>query len=107
VTDRSGIGQQRELAVGAGSLFALGYAVNDLANGFVEAPEHWWSSAPLLGLAAAVTLRDRAAAAAPLLDPQVAVVVGPGSSTPVPSKPTGAGSVSSTVTGAGSEGGRR
>jgi hypothetical protein len=44
------------LLVGAASLFAFGYAVSDLANGVTEAPQHWWSSAPLLGLAAAVAL---------------------------------------------------
>jgi hypothetical protein len=38
------------------SLFAFGYAVNDLANGIAEAPQHWWRSAPLLGVAAALGL---------------------------------------------------
>jgi hypothetical protein len=39
--------------IGAVSFFGFGDAVNDLANGIAEAPQHWWSSAPLLGLATA------------------------------------------------------
>jgi hypothetical protein len=44
------------VVLGAVSLFALGYAVNDLADGITEVPHHWWSSAPLLGLGAALAL---------------------------------------------------
>jgi hypothetical protein len=29
------------LVLAAASLFALGYAVNDLANGITEVPRHW------------------------------------------------------------------
>jgi hypothetical protein len=42
--------------IGSAPLVAFGYAANDLANGIAEAPQHWWSSAPLLGLAAAAAL---------------------------------------------------
>ena len=38
------------------SVFALGYAVNGLAGGISELPEHWWSGAPLLGLVGAGVL---------------------------------------------------
>jgi hypothetical protein len=44
------------LGLAAASLVALGYAVNDLASGISEAPQHWWSSAPLAGLVAAAAL---------------------------------------------------
>jgi hypothetical protein len=44
------------LVLAAASLFALGYAVNDLANGITEVPQHWWSSAPVFGLGLALTL---------------------------------------------------
>lgn len=44
-------------AVVAGiGLFALGFAVNDLEDGIVEVPMHWWSTLPLLFLAAAALL---------------------------------------------------
>ncbi|MGH2784654.1 MAG: hypothetical protein ACRDJ1_05300 [Actinomycetota bacterium] len=35
------------------SVFALGYAINGLAEGVTELPKHWWSAAPVLGLALA------------------------------------------------------
>lgn len=41
------------IVLGIVSLFALGYTVNDLADGITELPKHWWSSAPLFGLALA------------------------------------------------------
>ena len=44
------------MLVGAASLFAFGSAVNDLANGITEMPQHWWNTAPLLGLGAALAL---------------------------------------------------
>lgn len=37
-------------------LFALGFAVNDLAHGLREVPRHWWSTVPLVMLAAAAVL---------------------------------------------------
>ncbi|MCB1246801.1 MAG: hypothetical protein KDB69_06025 [Acidimicrobiia bacterium] len=44
------------VAVGTISVFALGYAVAGLADGIVEAPRHWWSSLPVVGIAAAAFL---------------------------------------------------
>ena len=41
------------IVLGMVSLIALGYATNDLAGGITELPKHWWSMAPLLGLALA------------------------------------------------------
>jgi hypothetical protein len=38
------------------SLVSLGYALNDLADGITEAPRHWWSAAPIAGLALAAAL---------------------------------------------------
>lgn len=38
------------------SLFALGYAINGLADGITELPRHWWSAAPVLGVLLAATL---------------------------------------------------
>jgi hypothetical protein len=38
------------LVLSFGSVFALGYAVNGLADGITELPRHWWSAAPVLGL---------------------------------------------------------
>lgn len=38
------------------SVFALGYAINDLAGGISELPRHWWSTAPVLGLLVAVAI---------------------------------------------------
>jgi hypothetical protein len=35
------IGDLAALVLAAASLFALGYAVNDLANGITEVPRHW------------------------------------------------------------------
>ena len=42
--------------IAAVGLFALGFAVNDLEDGIVEAPMHWWSTLPLLALAGAALL---------------------------------------------------
>ena len=44
------------------SLFALGYAVAELADGVREIPRHWWSVLPLIGLsvAGALALAGRA-----------------------------------------------
>lgn len=44
------------------SVFALGYAISDLAGGISELPRHWWSTAPVLGLvlAAAAGILARA-----------------------------------------------
>jgi hypothetical protein len=50
------IGDLAALVLAAASLFALGYAVNDLANRITEVPQHWWSSAPVLGLGLALIL---------------------------------------------------
>ena len=44
------------IALATVSVFALGYAVNGLAEGITELPRHWWSGAPLLGLVVAGTL---------------------------------------------------
>ncbi len=41
------------IVLGIASVFALGYALNDLSGGLNELPKHWWSAAPLLGLALA------------------------------------------------------
>lgn len=32
------------------SIFGLGYAVTELAEGLTELPRHWWSVLPLVGL---------------------------------------------------------
>jgi hypothetical protein len=39
------------------ALFTLGYAVNDLQDGVVEVHQHWWSSAVVVLVVAAVALR--------------------------------------------------
>jgi hypothetical protein len=39
------------------SLFTLGYVINDLQDGIVEVPHHWWSSAALFLVTAAFALR--------------------------------------------------
>ncbi|MGH2795698.1 MAG: hypothetical protein ACRDKG_15505 [Actinomycetota bacterium] len=41
------------VVLAAASIFALGYTINGLADGITELPKHWWSSAPVLGLALA------------------------------------------------------
>ena len=38
------------------SSFTLGYAINDLAHGIAELPQHWWSTAPALGLLVAALI---------------------------------------------------
>lgn len=48
--------QVAALVLGGTSSLAFGYALNDLAGGLREAPQHWWSTAPLLGIAIAVAL---------------------------------------------------
>lgn len=44
------------LVLAAVSIFALGYAVNGLADGITELPKHWWSTAPILGLLLAAAI---------------------------------------------------
>lgn len=40
---------RRAAVVAAGiGLFGLGYTLNDLQNGLVELPRHWWSVAPVI-----------------------------------------------------------
>lgn len=36
--------------IAAISLFGLGYVEAELAGGFQEVPQHWWSALPLVGL---------------------------------------------------------
>ena len=53
------------------ALFTLGYMINDLQDGIVEVPRHWWSSAVLLlaGAAAAFGVTVAIAAAKPVATP--------------------------------------
>ena len=44
------------LAVAA-SIFVLGYAINDLQNGFIEIPDHWWSTSAVLLVVTAAAVR--------------------------------------------------
>ena len=46
---------KRALLIGGLSLvvvgvFGVGYTVRDLARGITEAPSHWWSTAPWIGI---------------------------------------------------------
>jgi hypothetical protein len=38
-------------------VFGAGYTVRDLARGITEAPSHWWSTAPWIGIVLGVGLR--------------------------------------------------
>ena len=38
------------------SSFALGYVINELTHGITELPQHWWSTAPALGLLVAALI---------------------------------------------------
>ena len=44
------------LSLAIASSFALGYAINDLSHGITELPQHWWSTAPALGLLVAALI---------------------------------------------------
>jgi hypothetical protein len=51
----------RVLLVGGLSLvvvgvFGAGYTLRDLANGITEAPSHWWSTAPWIGIVLGIGL---------------------------------------------------
>lgn len=53
--------RRRVLLVGGLSLvvagvFGAGYTVRDLARGITEAPSHWWSTAPWIGIVLGVGL---------------------------------------------------
>ena len=53
--------RRRVLLVGGLSLvvagvFGAGYTVRDLARGITEAPSHWWSTAPRIGIVLGVGL---------------------------------------------------
>ena len=37
-------------------VFGAGYTVRDLATGITEAPSHWWSTAPWIGIVLGVGL---------------------------------------------------
>jgi hypothetical protein len=38
------------------SVFGAGYTLRDLARGITEAPSHWWSTAPWIGIVLGVGL---------------------------------------------------
>ena len=38
------------------SVFGAGYTLRDLARGISEAPSHWWSTAPWIGIVLGVGL---------------------------------------------------
>jgi uncharacterized membrane protein YhiD involved in acid resistance len=51
----------RTLVIGGVSLavvgvFGAGYTLRDLARGITEAPSHWWSTAPWIGIGVGVGL---------------------------------------------------
>ena len=56
------------LSLVVAGVFGAGYTVRDLARGITEAPSHWWSTAPWIGIVLGVGLlvlarishRDRA-----------------------------------------------
>ena len=53
--------RRRVLSIGGMSLvvvgvFGAGYTVRDLARGITEAPSHWWSTAPWIGIVLGVGL---------------------------------------------------
>jgi hypothetical protein len=53
--------RRRVLLIGGLSLvvvgvFGAGYTVRDLARGITEAPSHWWSTAPWIGVVLGVGL---------------------------------------------------
>lgn len=53
--------RRRVLLIGGLSLvvvgvFAAGYTVRDLARGIAEAPSHWWSTGPWIGIVLGVGL---------------------------------------------------
>ncbi len=56
------------------ALFTLGYVVNDLDDGIVEVPHHWWSmsAALLVGAAAAVRVTVAIASAKRVATPESA-----------------------------------
>jgi hypothetical protein len=52
---------RRVLLIGGVSLvlvgvFGAGYTLRDLARGITEAPSHWWSTAPWIGIVLGVCL---------------------------------------------------
>jgi hypothetical protein len=44
------------LSLVVAGVFGAGYTVRDLAKGIAEAPSHWWSTAPWIGIALGVGL---------------------------------------------------
>ena len=40
-------------------VFGAGYTLRDLARGITEAPSHWWSTAPRIGIVLGVGLATR------------------------------------------------
>ena len=44
------------LSLVVAGVFGAGYTVRDLARGITEAPSHWWSTAPWIGIALGVGL---------------------------------------------------
>ena len=53
--------RRRALVIGGLSLvvigvFGAGYTLRDLARGITEAPSHWWSTAPWIGIVLGVGL---------------------------------------------------
>lgn len=47
------------LSLVAVGLFGAGYTLRDLAGGITEAPSHWWSTAPWIGVVVGVGLLVR------------------------------------------------
>jgi hypothetical protein len=59
--DRRWANARRVLLIGGLSLlvvsiFGAGYTLRDLAGGITEAPSHWWSTAPWIGIVLGVGL---------------------------------------------------
>ena len=44
------------LSLVVAGVFGAGYTVRDLARGITEAPSHWWSTAPWIGIVLGVGL---------------------------------------------------
>lgn len=44
------------IGLAVASSVVLGYVINNLAHGITELLQHWWSTAPLLGLVLAAAL---------------------------------------------------
>jgi hypothetical protein len=44
------------IVTAAVSLLLLGYALVNLSGGLIEVPQHWWSTMPVLGVAASIIL---------------------------------------------------